>query len=276
MAGGGLAGLGTQKQEQALQLALQSFPRSASVAMAGTGGFRLLAQDRQTAVMQHLEKFINGMGFASVQARVISGDEEAAFAWQAVQQETGLAEPAILEAGGASIQIAEKDRAASLPAGINALLAAMARHGNIEACYDAILPGLRSFAGCQNLIKTEIENIEPGLLQKLRLKNESAGVFLLGQSASALFNLLESKSFSLTELKEKGRAICQRDEAGFKDLGIETRYQRRSCLLFAYAAVILEASQAKQALQSNATWRDSLARNPAFFSACALKKQIDK
>ncbi len=86
--------------------------RRTSLYLRGTAGLRLLPDDQRGEILDAARELLDGAGFGTTSARVISGDEEGIYGWLAVNYLLGHLEhggpfPTVgaLDLGGASTQI---------------------------------------------------------------------------------------------------------------------------------------------------------------------------
>jgi len=263
-ASAGMADLPAEEQKALLDNALEG--KKGHLALLGTGGFRRLNALEQKKQSEHLNHVFATLGFEKATVAIISGEEEAELAYEAVRSLLGR-EVAVLEAGGATVQFARESLYVSRPVGVNTMLAQINRGLAADHCYDPTIPGKRSFQECAMAIT--------GLLSQAGLwtreERPATELVLLGQSSRGLFSLL-GPEFDLATLKKEGELICRLDRSELKNRRVPERFQRRTCFLLSYATALIESTGYEKFISVEAAWRDQAAVDGKFFPNC---KKLD-
>ncbi|MBE7439049.1 MAG: hypothetical protein HS115_11380 [Spirochaetales bacterium] len=260
----GLADLSPTEQEAVLRHSLSG--KAGQLALLGTGGFRRQSPENQKRHRDHLSAVFLKLGYDEATVTILSGEEEARLAYEAARDALGR-EVAILEAGGATVQFASGSFSLSRPVGVNTVLAGIARGPAGASCYDASVPGKRSFSACKEAIASALQSSG----QWQRETNAPTELALLGQSARGLFSLLGTQ-FDLKTLQTQGETICRLGPEELQKRGVEERFWRRTCFLLSYATALIESTGYERLIQVETNWRDRAATQGKFFPNC---KKLD-
>lgn len=274
--------------------------RIRSATLLATGGMRALPPADRQRLMAYLQTGLaesfapqsqsnpnsqTEAPAAVVRAAVLSGAEEARLAWRSVRQRYGSNRHAILETGGASVQLACGDQASgqmhasSRPLGMNAAFervrasATAADPANDFAlCFPFGTANARTdFAGCRALIRrtlfarapaaeqTRTEHTEWQACTHFARTAEQGNLFArtpplyaLGSSWKAIFRGMQTLSLSRTELLRFGQQVCANRKLTAQER--TSPYLQKRCWLYAYQSVLLEESGFDELRRGSDSW----------------------
>ncbi|MCP5501812.1 MAG: hypothetical protein H7A25_18050 [Leptospiraceae bacterium] len=256
------------------------------VIITGTGGFREILASEATAIMSGLEDFLKKKGYET-EGKIITGEEEAELAYYSSLQISADHEiPAILEIGGASIQLAfpaggqESAPISKVSDSIGAVSSykTLTENPNYKnECFQAPSEFFRSrvvenpFEACRNLILQET-------LEKSRIKSFllaepfPSGTKVLGMGAlwGAIFKHLDEKTLSREKIDETGKKYCLLTAKELnKKYDIPEKYASKQCYSYAYLSALMEFANLKEIHSGNGeSYTLGAAVSPAYFE-CA-------
>lgn len=251
----GLASLPPRKAEEVLRTGFASIPQSQKdrmvhVSLLGTGGFRRLSPSAQTASMNHLAGVILETGLPAT-VRVISGEEEALLAWRSIRAQTGSSTHAIIETGGATMQVASGTsgtvhQSISLPLGLNETRSRLKKE---TACFSS--PSEDRFESCR-------QELMPLLADLKKFPVSMSPVYGLGNPYTAIFDQLKKDEIQRSDIEASGRRICSGEQ----------EKNPMACYLFAFHAVQLELLKVNRIRKGTGSWPPGAALSPEFFPSC--------
>ncbi|EHQ05961.1 hypothetical protein Lepil_1270 [Leptonema illini DSM 21528] len=261
----GLAALPPEKAKEALRGGFASLTeaqknRIVHVSLLGTGGFRRLSSSAQKTAMTGLAEAIFETGLPAT-VRVISGEEEALLAWRSIHSETGSNSHAIIETGGATVQVAtgtdgRVNRSISLPLGMNETRSHLKKE---SACFSA--PSADRFDTC----KRELLPLLGPLRQWTVPERNTYG---LGNPYAAIFKQLDRDEIRRTDIDARGRLLCASDSEQMAEYGIAAEHQKLTCYLFAFHSAQLELLGVESVQKGSGSWPPGAALSPEFFPSC--------
>lgn len=261
----GLAALPTEKAKEVLRGGFASLTeaqknRIVHVSLLGTGGFRRLSPSAQKTAMTGLAEVIFETGLPAT-VRVISGEEEALLAWRSIRAETGSDSHAIIETGGATIQVAtgtdgQVTRSISLQLGMNEIRSRLKKE---SACFSA--PSEDRFDTCKRELLPLL-----GPLRQWAIPEQNT--YGLGNPYVAIFKQLDADKIKRTDIDARGRLLCAAGSEQLSEYGIAAEHQKLTCYLFAYHSAQLELLGAGSVHKGSGSWPPGAAISPEFFPSC--------
>lgn len=259
----GLADLPPDQARAVLQRGFQTLTveqkrRILHVSLLGTGGFRKLSKSAQQARLQALAQFIFETGYPAT-VRILSGEEEALLAWRSLRP-AGRADYAIVETGGASVQVVTEDiekrrQALSFPVGMNETRKRLPAK---TACFAP--PSAERFRRC----RTELR---PLLVSLQRVRVTETNAYGLGTPYRAIFHQLQGDDLQRSDIDEAGERLCA-DTAEELYRRIEPEHRSKACYLYAYHSVQMELLGLAQIKRATGSWPQGAAVSPDYFPAC--------
>jgi hypothetical protein len=251
-------------------LGRETSSRVAQAALLGTGGFRRQPPQEQARILMELRaRFADRIAYIDV----ISGEMEGVLAWRSAEQRGTVAPFATLEIGGATVQYAAGTSAASVqavsaPIGLTAARTALTRARRYEACRIDDEGG-SSYAACRAALVAAVFG-DPGLGELASLVPAQARARLVGLGApwGQAAKIAGQTRLTHAGLRREAETICPMPLAQARQRVGEHWSPPLACLLFTYAASLLEAVGADKIEVSGESWPRGAAVSPEVFSAC--------
>ncbi|MBX7058837.1 MAG: hypothetical protein K1X75_12290 [Leptospirales bacterium] len=245
-----------QQLEQSLTPWRSAGPnRISRAALLATGGFRRLPAAQAQQKMQLAGEALRDLLPGTVSsAAVISGEQEAQFAWLTVQLERGADDHAILETGGATVQYADGvQMPRSTPCGINEIYARLPDQRSSSSCRSG---ASGDYQACREAVGALLKRAECSLPRHF-----GATLFVLGAAWGAF--AAPGAAIDLKAIDELGLAACRQNAASASPHG------NRRCFLAAYQRETLQLLQADRAIISGESWPRGASISAPFFPDCS-------
>lgn len=245
----GLAGLDSSYRNRIVQ-----------ISVLGTGGFRKHSTGKQKKQIQLIAQAIQTTNHEAI-IKVITGEQEAVYAWKSVGLKYRTKDHTILETGGATVQFAARNKTGnlqsiSLPAGMNATSQKYSSLKEFQECQnEAPETGLEPDKAEQRLnscVKLLIS--KKGPFQGLSSIQKTDRVYALGAPWDAIFHILETDKIDFDELKAAGIKSCSMNRDELIEWGVHPRFTDSNCYLFAYHIAQLKAAAVNTVHSARGSW----------------------
>jgi hypothetical protein len=266
-ASGGLADQGAAAKatvEKALAMvSTEDLRRVQAAALLGTGGFRRLPEARQKTVLGFAGEAFQSTSF-SASMKVLSGEDEGTLAWAALAERTGSDAHAIVEIGGATVQIAAGRRgnlrAISTKDGMNDAAKILTEQ---SACFTS-----RGDA-CRADVRTRVFSSSAlgGFSASLNAEQKQLPLYGLGAPWNAVFARARTSELSLADLEKQTAGVCSQPVENLKS-SMPEEHARRACYLHSYALELLAVTGFSRIRQGGESWPRGAAVSGQYFSAC--------
>lgn len=264
---GGLADQGAGAKatvEKALSMvSAPDLRRVQAAALLGTGGFRRIPEYQQKAVLASAGEAFQNTSFQGT-LKVLSGEDEGRLAWIALGERIGSDEHAIVEIGGATVQIAAGKRgsvrAVSTKDGLNDSAKKLT---DDSPCF-----GARGSA-CSTDIKTKIfaSSALGGFASSLSPAEKALPLYGLGAPWNAVFARAKTSELSAADLAKQTEEVCSLSVDTLK-ASMPEEHAKRACYLHSYALELLKITGAQRIRQGKESWPRGAAVSKQYFPAC--------
>ncbi len=231
------------------------------ISLLGTGGFRKLNNEERKEKLKYISEYFLKIPITT-NIKLISGEEEAYFAWKSIEILYNSKNHNIIETGGATIQFAYIDEnknfhSISLPIGMNRTYENLIKFKEFqENCKYGLNLNSFMFEFCKNFIKEKIYE-DPNL--KNFIKEHKRNFFrnttyTSGTPWYTIFTLTKSKEITIDQLKKYGENFCSKTQNEFQKENSKDIYTDKNCYLFYYHLAQLESLQISQVSKGIQSW----------------------
>lgn len=243
------------------------------ISLLGTGGFRKLSKEDQYLKQQIIDAYFKKHSFHSYKIKFISGEEEAYFAWKAIEIMYHSKNHTILETGGATIQLAlynNNFEFISLPIGMNESYDRLINIKEFAKCTYGNQLSEDTYNECKTMVKNHIYN-EPTLKNFLErnvhliLENP---VYVLGKAWMSIFNHLKKNPITIGDLESYGKYICKLSENEIVKKNISSHLAKKQCYLFFYHQAQLESLGLNKVFKGIESWTIGASINQNLLPEC--------
>lgn len=274
----GIADLDEKEAKQVIQKGIETIPneirgRIKKSVLLGTGGFRKKSVEEQQKKLSSVSKTLLQYGIDST-AKVISGEEEGILSWLSVNDVLGDSGHAIIETGGATIQVAygksPNVRSISLPVGLNDSFKKLSLTPEMQFCYGEINSNKKSFQKCKELILAKVfaSNKLHNFMGKLSPVEKKLSLYGMGTPWISVFTIAKKNEITEVELETMGNKICSQKATDLKSFGINKKYAKKACFLFAYQSAFLTVTKTNKIINGNESWSRGASVAKEYFSEC--------
>lgn len=219
-------------------------------AFLGTGGFRKIGPTQSEPILIKLRKILADNKMPSV-VKIISGEQEAEYAYASVTHIANDQSFGMIEIGGASSQVAYQSTTGmvniSEPIGVNTAYKKMVEEPDYQdECFQPPSPffirkgkaGL-SLQTCQAKVA---ERIFATSGWKTKLASIPAGTkfYGLGKLWAAKFGYHDREEFTMEFLQKVGEQACQMTVEELVDEGIAKKFAARECFTYSYIITMMQ------------------------------------
>ncbi|MCP5497587.1 MAG: hypothetical protein H7A23_23790 [Leptospiraceae bacterium] len=254
----GIAELGSQKGLDVIQNGFDDLNSSnptyrdqiVQATFIGTGGFRKYPENKYKPILESIDNYFKKEKIPST-TKVITGDEEAEYAWYSAKQIASSTNHGILEIGGATIQIAYKNSPVeeslikfSEKLGSNVSFDKLSVVGVFNRFCEQPVVSYKDdlFSDCKKFV---YNNIFSRSDMKSFVQNnpipKGTRVYGMGASWFATFNLAKSDKLTIEEIHKIGHEFCGMDQQDIEsEYNIPSKYAERVCYTFSYQTALME------------------------------------
>lgn len=266
-ASGGLADQGPAAKstvEKALRLlTADELRRVQAAALLGTGGFRRLPEAQQKSVLGYAGEAFQSTRFAGT-LKVLSGEDEGLLAWAALGERTGSDEHAIVEIGGATVQIAAgrrgSVRAISTKDGMNDAARMLT---DKSPCFTT------RGSACREEVRSKIFSSSAlgGFYSSLSPEHKNLPLFGLGAPWNAVFARAKSTELTAEDLQKQTADVCAQSVESLK-ASMPEEHAKRACYLHSYTLELLKLIGSPRIRQGGESWPRGAAISGQYFPMC--------
>ncbi len=266
-AAGGLADQGRAAKstvEKALSMvSAEDLRRVQAAALLGTGGFRRLPDAEQKSVLGFAGEAFQSTSFAGT-LKVLSGEDEGVLAWTALGERIGSDEHAIVEIGGATVQIAAgrrgSVRAISTKDGMNDAAKMLTEK---SACFTT------RGSACKEEVRSKIfaASTLGGFYASLSQEQRNLALFGLGAPWNAVFARAKTSELTGADLEKQTAEVCAQSVESLKS-AMPEEHAKRACYLHSYAFELLKITGASRIRQGGESWPRGAAISGNYFPVC--------
>ncbi|MEM7181091.1 MAG: hypothetical protein AAF518_09270 [Spirochaetota bacterium] len=254
-----------------------------ATALLGTGGFRRLPKAQAEQILAKIRKTFTDNKMQA-QVRMISGEEEAEYAYYSIQQtHTTQENMGILEIGGASVQVAYS---------VGGVLRKVSDAIGIGASYEKVTEAVdyqeqcfqppseffvrkkregQTFQACKSLVKEKV--FSPSALQRSFATplGNTIKFYGMGKVWQAKFSHHETDVLQKTELETTAEKYCKLTVADLVDKDILEKFARRECYTYSYLVSLMESVGIEEIHNGEGqSFTRGAAIVPGIFSGCAV------
>lgn len=233
------------------------------ISLLGTGGFRKLNSEERKEKLHYISEYFLKIPITS-NIKLITGEEEAYFAWKSIEALYSTTTHNIIETGGATIQIAYRDsekkfHLISVPLGMNTSYEHLIRFKEFEEnCKYGSSSKLDSsmFLFCMNFVKNKIFS-ESNLINFIKEHNYNLArnkTYSSGTPWYTIFTLTKTKELTKDQIKQNGEIYCSKTKEELQKEGIDSYYSERICYLFYYHLAQLESIGIYNVYKGSQSW----------------------
>lgn len=230
------------------------------ISLLGTGGFRKLSDKERNIKETILNEYFKKNVFIPYKVKVLTGKEEAYFAWKSIFLLYQSTQHITLETGGATIQIAIGDfnhfDFISLPIGMNQSYENLLKYKDFEKCIYGKILSYEDYEDCKYItIKYIYKNKQlEDFLKKYNNKINNYKIYTLGKAWNAIFNYIDKNPITIKDINEKGKYFCNLDEQNLIKKGIPSKFAKQFCYLFYYHNAQLEFLKIDTIYKGTESW----------------------
>lgn len=282
----GLADLSTEEIRNVIQTGLKSIEqgkkdRIIQISVLGTGGFRRHSANRQKQQIQAIAGILQKTNHAAT-VKVITGNQEAEYAWRSVGLKTGSGDYIIIETGGATVQMAGPGtgsgelRSISIAAGMNVTSESIKSLPAFADCegeapaggYDE-QKGKDRFSACYETIMNHSNEFKKLSTFINTIKNDGK-VYALGAPWDAIFSMHGDDSLESEELRQLGEKACASDKDTLISMGVHPKFTDSNCYLLSYHYAQIKTVKAEEIYSSKGSWPAGAAVSGDVLGLCRL------
>ena len=277
-AANGLADLSTTDALGVIEKGLNQFPanirsRIQAMALLGTGGFRRQSRGAQKKIIAKLNAGLRTKKI-KLPLHIITGGMEGKLAWRAARQ-LGTDGPfAILETGGATVQLAagptfQKLQAKSVSAGLNDSYTKLQKEPGFAHCLPSASKSPRSYQLCRGLIENFVASTGFTRFARSRsLSLRSLPLYGVGAPWGAVFHFTGTDKVSPSDIDILGVNYCGMSESQLIQNGVDKRFAAKTCFLISHQSALLRATGAPLIHKGGESWPRGGAVTNQFFGGC--------
>lgn len=229
------------------------------ISLLGTGGFRKLNKEHQNRQYQIIDNYFKNHSFNSYTIKFISGEEEAYFAWKAIETLYHSKNHITLETGGATVQFAlfnNNFEFISLPIGMNDSYNKLISLKEFSKCSYGNQLSNDIYDECKNLVKEHIYNNSTlkQFLQKHNNKFIEYPIYVLGKAWISIFHHIKKNPLTIQDIEIYGKYICKLSEDDIIKKDIPISIAKKQCYLFFYHQAQLESSGINKIFKGTESW----------------------
>ncbi len=264
---GGLADQGTGAKatvEKALgMVSAEELRRVQAAALLGTGGFRRLPETQQRIALSSAGEAFRSTSFPG-SLKVLSGEDEGTLAWLALGERIGSDAHAIVEIGGATVQIAAGSRgsvrAISTKDGMNDSARKLTDQ---SACFTS------RGSACRKDVRAKIFSSSAlgGFYSTLTPAEKTLPLYGLGAPWNAVFARAKASELSLQDLEKQTDNVCTQSVESLQG-SMPEEHAKRACYLHSYAVELLKTTGAPAIRQGGESWPRGAAISGQYFAGC--------